>query len=76
MLYIEDTGSQQDQTLQAPVRIKIMSEYKCPECGYSFNEDEGDLHEGYPPGTPFESLPADFACPDCSVRFKDDFVVI
>ena len=53
-----------------------MSEYKCPECGYSFNEDEGDLHEGYPPGTPFESLPADFACPDCSVRFKGDFVVI
>ncbi len=50
-----------------------MSTFKCPECGYAFSEEDGDQHEGYPPGTKFTSLPDDFACPDCSVRFKDDF---
>lgn len=50
-----------------------MSRYRCPECGYLFDEEAGDDFEGYPPGTPFEALPDDFACPDCSVRGKDDF---
>jgi rubredoxin len=50
-----------------------VSQYRCPECGYVFDEAEGDVHEGYPPGTPFSELPDDFACPDCSVRFKDEF---
>jgi rubredoxin len=50
-----------------------VSEYRCPECGYIFREESGDAHEGYPPGTPFASLPEDFVCPDCSVRRKEDF---
>ncbi|MDA0679834.1 MAG: rubredoxin [Proteobacteria bacterium] len=50
-----------------------MSEFKCPECGYTYDEAVGDPHEGYSPGTRFENLPDDFACPDCSVRFKEDF---
>ena len=50
-----------------------MSTYRCPECGYSFNEEDGDEHEGYPPGTRFDTLPDDFACPDCSVRLKQEF---
>jgi rubredoxin len=50
-----------------------MSKYRCPECGYLYDETTGDSHEGYPPGTPFDDLPADFACPDCAVRFKEDF---
>ena len=50
-----------------------MSTYRCPECGYCFSEEDGDAHEGYPPGTRFETLPDDFACPDWSVRFKQDF---
>jgi rubredoxin len=50
-----------------------MSVYICPECGYEFDETCGDTHEGYPPGTPFSELPDDFACPDCAVRFKEDF---
>ena len=69
-------GKRKILVIQEQNKSKEMSEYKCPECGYSFNEDEGDLHEGYLPGTPFESLPDDFACPDCSVRFKEDFVLI
>jgi len=50
-----------------------VSVYRCPECGYEFDEASGDTHEGYPPGTPFSDLPEDFACPDCAVRFKEDF---
>ena len=50
-----------------------MSVYICPECGYEFDGTRGDAHEGYPPGTPFGELPDDFACPDCAVRFKEDF---
>ena len=50
-----------------------VSEFKCPECCYVFSEERGDEHEGYPPGTDFTTLPDDFACPDCAVRFRDDF---
>ena len=50
-----------------------MGTFRCPECGYVYDEERGDPHEGYAPGTRFAALPDDFACPDCSVRFKDDF---
>ena len=53
-----------------------MAIYRCPECGYTYDEAEGDEHEGYAAGTPFADLPGDFACPDCSVRFKEDFQVL
>lgn len=51
-----------------------MSRLKCPECDYVYDEENGDQHEGYPPGTLFDDLPDDFVCPDCSVRYKEDFV--
>jgi rubredoxin len=50
-----------------------MARYLCPGCNYEFDEDRGDDHEGYPPGTSFDSLPEEFACPDCGVRYKEDF---
>ncbi len=51
-----------------------MSRYQCPECGYCYDEAAGEPHEGLAPGTPWDELPADFICPDCAVRGKDDFV--
>lgn len=50
-----------------------MAEFRCPECGYVYDEDRGDEFEGYPAGTSFADLPPDFACPDCAVRSKPDF---
>lgn len=50
-----------------------MNRYRCPECGWEYDEQAGDDFEGYAPGTAFEALPDDFACPVCSVRFKEDF---
>ena len=53
---------------------KSLPEFTCPGCGYTYDEALGDDHEGYPPGFKFEELPEDFVCPDCSVRYKEDFV--
>ncbi len=51
-----------------------MARLCCPECGYVYDEETGDRHEGYPAGMKFADLPDDFVCPDCSVRYKEDFV--
>ena len=51
-----------------------MARYRCPGCGYTYDEARGDDHEGYPPGFRFDELPDDFVCPDCAVRYKEDFV--
>ena len=48
--------------------------YRCPDCGYVYDEAKGDPREGYKPGTLFAQLPEDFVCPDCVVRAKQDFV--
>jgi len=50
-----------------------VARFRCPECGYVFDETEGDDFEGYGPGTPFDSLPDEFVCPCCSVRRREDF---
>ena len=51
-----------------------MARHRCPECGYEYDEESGDDHEGYAPGTKFSDLPEDFVCPDCAVIYKEDFV--
>lgn len=53
-----------------------MKRYRCPECGYVYDESKGDAHEGFPPGTLWSDLPEDFACPDCAVRTKADFLAL
>ena len=53
-----------------------MAVYECPGCHYRYDEELGDEHEGYPPSTLFDNLPDDFTCPDCGVRYKEDFVRI
>ena len=51
-----------------------MGKYRCPGCDDTYDEQQGDTHEGYPPGTLFASLPEEFTCPDCAVRDKPDFI--
>lgn len=53
-----------------------MAKYQCPDCGYTYDEIQGHPHEGFAPGTPWSQVPEDFACPDCAVRDKEDFVLI
>ncbi len=51
-----------------------MARFRCPGCGYVYDEARGDPHEGYAAGRAFAALPATFTCPDCAVRDKADFV--
>jgi rubredoxin len=53
-----------------------MAKYQCPDCEYIYDEVAGHPHEGFPPGTSWETIPEEWACPDCAVRDKADFVVI
>jgi rubredoxin len=50
-----------------------MSRYRCPACGYVYDEEHGHPREGFPAGTPWSEVPDDWACPDCGVRDKVDF---
>ncbi|TAM09139.1 MAG: rubredoxin [Nevskiaceae bacterium] len=51
-----------------------MSRYECPGCGYIYDENLGDEHEGFLPGTRWQQIPDNWACPDCAVRDKFDFI--
>ena len=50
-----------------------VSRWRCPGCGYVYDEQAGHPREGFPAGTPWSEVPDDWACPDCGVRDKVDF---
>lgn len=52
-----------------------MKRYLCDVCGLIYDEAQGAPDEGIPPGTPFDSLPDDWVCPDCGAG-KDAFRLI
>lgn len=49
-----------------------MAKYVCTVCGYVYNEEVGEPDMGIDPGTKWEDVPEDFACPLCSVG-KEQF---
>jgi rubredoxin len=49
-----------------------MDKYECTVCGYIYNPEDGDPDNGIAPGTRFEDLPDDWACPVCGAT-KDQF---
>jgi rubredoxin len=42
-----------------------MKRYQCTVCDYIYDPKLGDKEAGIAPGTSFEDLPDDWACPDC-----------
>lgn len=48
--------------------------YECEICGYVYDPAVGDPDGGIAPGTPFEDIPDDWACPICGAT-KDQFVL-
>ena len=52
---------------------KNMDKWECSVCGYIYDPESGDPDHGIKPGTPFEQLPEDWACPVCGAP-KDQFV--
>jgi len=49
--------------------------FRCEECGYIYDPNEGEPDDGIEPGTEFEDLPADWVCPVCGAT-KDSFVPV
>lgn len=49
-----------------------MARWMCTACSYVYDPEDGDPDGGIEPGTPFEKLPDDWACPLCGVG-KDLF---
>ena len=41
--------------------------YECSACGYVYDPAEGDPNGNIAPGTEFEAIPDDWACPVCGV---------
>ena len=54
----------------------LVEAYRCPGCGYTYVPAQGAAHEGFAPGTPWSAIPEDWACPDCAVQEKPDFIAI
>jgi rubredoxin len=52
--------------------VNVMDNYVCSVCGYVYDPAEGDPDNGIEPGTKFEDLPDDWACPVCGAS-KDQF---
>lgn len=52
-----------------------MKKYKCLICDYIYDPAAGDPDHGVSPGTPFESLPANWTCPECGAP-KSDFQAV
>jgi alkane 1-monooxygenase len=52
------------------------SPLRCPGCGYTYDPATGDPREGFPAGTTWDSIPANWSCPDCGVREKADFIIV
>ena len=50
-----------------------MKKYVCPTCGYVYDPAVGDPDTDIAPGTAFEDLPENWACPLCGVP-KSEFV--
>ncbi|UVO14206.1 rubredoxin [Mycobacterium sp. SVM_VP21] len=53
-----------------------MAGYRCPGCGYVYDEATGEPREGFPAGTGWQQVPDEWTCPDCAVREKLDFELI
>jgi rubredoxin-NAD+ reductase len=50
----------------------LTMKYVCEVCGWEYDEEAGAPDMGIEPGTKFEDLPEDFACPLCGVD-KENF---
>ncbi len=52
-----------------------MKTWQCIVCAYIYDEAQGDPEHGIAPGTRWEDVPDNWACPDCGVS-KIDFEMI
>ena len=72
-LFVRLTIKQQ-KTLTIKIQID-MKKYICNVCQWVYDPEVGDPDSGIAPGTAFEDIPDDWACPLCGVT-KEDFDLI
>ena len=60
---------------QAEQEQDRLHQFQCPNCGYIYDERQGEEREGFAPGTHWIEIPDTWSCPDCAVRDKVDFVL-
>lgn len=48
--------------------IAAMKQYVCTICGYVYDEAQGIPEDGIAPGTKWEDIPEDWACPICGAE--------
>jgi alkane 1-monooxygenase len=58
----------------ASASTNASARYQCTDCGFVYDEAQGCPREGFAPGTTWSQIPDDWACPDCAVREKVDFI--
>jgi rubredoxin len=51
---------------------QVMDKWVCKLCGYVYDPAEGDPGSGVAPGTAWDDVPDDWACPICGAS-KEDF---
>jgi rubredoxin len=59
--------------LEKKEAVSKFKRFRCTACGYVYDEREGDPSNGIEPGTLFDDLPGDWACPVCGTE-KDNFI--
>ena len=52
-----------------------LKKYLCIVCGLVYDEAEGWPDDGIAPGTRWDDVPLNWACPDCGA-IKDDFDMV
>jgi alkane 1-monooxygenase len=60
-------------TAEQAAAVEVLAA-QCPGCGYTYEVETGDEHEGFAAGTAWKDIPDTWCCPDCGVRDKVDFV--
>jgi rubredoxin len=63
-------GSSVTQDIETrPAGLRV---WECVLCGFRYDEAIGDPDGGIAPGTRWEDIPEDWACPECGAR-KSEF---
>ncbi|SDS82622.1 alkane 1-monooxygenase [Nocardioides scoriae] len=81
-LYAADTRAAREQAARdaadaaALAAVDEVLAAQCPGCGYTYEVERGDEHEGFAAGTAWSDVPDTWCCPDCAVREKVDFVPV
>jgi len=52
-----------------------MKKWMCQQCGWIYDEADGDPTSALTPGTRWEDVPDDWSCPDCGSS-KSDFEMV